>query len=460
MDFTREPIIETIITPRDGCKLVVRSSKGIGQEEYFVDAVELVSFGHSLFFRSLERPKSFLVPVTDYEILEVREARMVLKNMGLDRSIKIGGGREGLGRTRDTEKTTGAIAPIESEESTPAELEMPKAEQEATELPKEVRIDKKRDRRRHYRKRRGTREEKVEEETKEGEGTSISIPPLEEGGKVDILPPNEQELSETGTTLSSSLLSSLLQPPPTLISETIGRYRENFKSAFFLSEEEQYRPHDKVQELLNEDDDFTPTLQEPTYDENALTGVSEEVKEELREQNSITENGSLDESTNALIEAIDKPANALTETVEEPTNVLIENIQTEDVIQTEPSEKEIETSDSILNSEEEPQEEMDEEKFNESPAFQESVDTEESQSAVDDLEQKQPTLLEELTLISIPEEQGDMEQEEFSYKTCLPLYAEEGLNGIQEKSSEESDAKAPITNQSEDITEEKSSTVE
>src|SRR5579872_851456 len=94
VNFTREPIIETVITPREGCKLVVRSSKGNSQEDYFVDAVEVVSFGHSFFFRSTERPKSFLVPVSDYEIIELKETRMVLKNVSTERSIKIGGGRE------------------------------------------------------------------------------------------------------------------------------------------------------------------------------------------------------------------------------------------------------------------------------------------------------------------------------------------------------------------------------
>ena len=78
MDFTREPIIETIITPKEGYKLVIRSSTSAGQEEYFVDAVEIVAFGHALFFRSLERPKAFLVPVSDYEVLEVREANFDL----------------------------------------------------------------------------------------------------------------------------------------------------------------------------------------------------------------------------------------------------------------------------------------------------------------------------------------------------------------------------------------------
>ena len=71
MNFTREPIIETIISPKDGYKLCVRNSKVAGAEEFFVDAIEVVSFGNSFFFRGIERPKPFLVPVSDYEIFEV-----------------------------------------------------------------------------------------------------------------------------------------------------------------------------------------------------------------------------------------------------------------------------------------------------------------------------------------------------------------------------------------------------
>jgi hypothetical protein len=93
VNYTREPIIETIITPKEGCKLVVRNTKGVGQEEYFVEALEVVSFGHAVFFRSTERPKAFLLPVTDYEVVELKETRMVLKNVGIERSIKIGGGK-------------------------------------------------------------------------------------------------------------------------------------------------------------------------------------------------------------------------------------------------------------------------------------------------------------------------------------------------------------------------------
>ena len=95
MNFTREPIIETVIMPREGCKLLIRNSKGSAQEDYYVDAVEVVSFGHSFFFRSLERPRSFLVPVSDYEVLEMKETRLSLKNVAPERSIKIGGVPEG-----------------------------------------------------------------------------------------------------------------------------------------------------------------------------------------------------------------------------------------------------------------------------------------------------------------------------------------------------------------------------
>ncbi len=278
MDFTREPIIETIITPKEGYKLVVRSSKGTAQEEYFVDAVEVVSFGHALFFRSMERPKSFLVPVADYEILEVREARMVLKNAGLDRSIKIGGGREGTLKASNREADKGEVIVAEEEETVVEQEEAHHQPAEAaTEAKSDARLDKKRDRRRHYRKRRGSRGEEREEAPKE-EGTpevvTPTIPPLEDE-KINIPPPEEGAEAQAAP-MSSSLLSSLLQPPPTLISETINRYRENalFKNAFFLTEEEQYKPHDKVHELLNEDDeeDFAPPLQEPTFAKEGETG--------------------------------------------------------------------------------------------------------------------------------------------------------------------------------------------
>ena len=134
MNFTREPLVETVITPKEGYKLVVRSSKGGEQDDFFVDAVEVISFGNACFFRSLEKPKCFLVPVSDYEILEVRESRMVLKTSGTERGIKIGGGRE-----------TSLKLPKE---------ETPIQEIEATAIV-EQRAEKRRERRRSRKRRKG-----------------------------------------------------------------------------------------------------------------------------------------------------------------------------------------------------------------------------------------------------------------------------------------------------------------
>jgi hypothetical protein len=234
VDFTREPIIETVITPREGCKIVVRSSKSVGQEEYFVDAVEVVSFGNSFFFRSLERPKAFLVPVTDYEILEVRETRMVLKSVGLDRSIKIGGGKE---QAPKSYKEPAAEKMIESTSDESAES---KTEEPSVAAKGETRLDKKRDRRRHYRRKRG-REEGKEEQTfdEKEEGAEGEI--KKEEKKIDLIAPLDlgEEIEglpvQPAGSPTTSLFSSLLAPPPTLISETIALYKENelFKNVFF-----------------------------------------------------------------------------------------------------------------------------------------------------------------------------------------------------------------------------------
>ncbi|MCB1136194.1 MAG: hypothetical protein KDK78_08000 [Chlamydiia bacterium] len=248
MDFTREPIIETVITPREGCKLVLRNSKNGSQEEYFVDAVEVVSFGSGFFFRSLERPKAFLVPVSDYELLEVRETRMVLKNVGVDRSIKIGGGRESSRSNREPSSSKAAPA-------APAPVE-------AAEGKEEGRTEKKRDRRRHARRRRG-REERAEAKAAEGQEEvdlpSCEAPQLkgrdkdtpEKGSKskkatqppaVDSEPTDNGELSlEEQLGFSSPMFSTLLPPPPRLISETISQYREReeYKGAFFQEKEEE-----------------------------------------------------------------------------------------------------------------------------------------------------------------------------------------------------------------------------
>lgn len=233
MDYTREPIIETVITPREGCKLVVRNSKGAGQEEYFVDAIEVVSFGSSSFFRSIERPKPFLVPVSDYEVLEVREARMVLKNVGLDRSIKIGGGREPARPMKEAivEKVEQTSTMKHDEEAEDLGADLAPAEAKT-----DSKVDRKRERRRHYRRRRG-RDEGAKEDGSTEEGASTNLE-----NQIILPEPRDSESplgQESTMTTASSIVSSLLPPPPTLISETIERYKKKglFKEAFFSREE-------------------------------------------------------------------------------------------------------------------------------------------------------------------------------------------------------------------------------
>jgi hypothetical protein len=218
VNFTREPIIETIITPKDGYKLVVRNSKSGGQEEHIVDAVEVVSFGHSFFFRSLERPKPFLVPVSDYEVLEVKEARVVLKNANIERAIKIGGGREAPvrhSREPSPERThePAAAESDEQEESAPAH-----------EQSMEPRSDRKRDRRRNRRRRGG-------DDRYEQREWSDKSRPAEDSHSKETSSTQSEETDRGGgahdeTQVSSSMFSTLFPPPQTLISETIGRYKD------------------------------------------------------------------------------------------------------------------------------------------------------------------------------------------------------------------------------------------
>ncbi len=247
MNFTREPITETIITPKEGFKLLVRNSKGGGQEEYHVDSVEVVSFGHSFFFRSLEKPKSFLVPVSDYEIVEVKEVRVALKNASVERAIKIGGGREGPMRSSAREHAA------ERAEAAPVAQEGEASEEEAQSGSGQPRQPERRRDRHRRRRRRGERPEGgegAERGQNEGEPREATQPEaaVEGGG------------TSEETQVSSSMFTTLFPPPSTLISETISRYKEKDLE---LSErgvlpkpvDEEEKPTEKKHD--DEDDDNT-----------------------------------------------------------------------------------------------------------------------------------------------------------------------------------------------------------
>ncbi len=245
MNFTREPIIETIISPKDGFKLLVRSSKAGSAEEYFVDALEVVSFGRAFFFRSLERPKAFLVPTSDYEVLEVKETRVALKNVSHERSIKIGGGREGPPRHRER-----APQPPREEELSVASDEGSSEESGTVETGTEPRLDKRRDRRRHRRRRGDDQEWTDRSRGQEGQPREAEAARPEEAG--------EGGGAQDEAKVSSSMFSSLFPPPPTLISETLSRYKDKEASEGTPTEEkrEKHPPveKDEPKEPSREDD--------------------------------------------------------------------------------------------------------------------------------------------------------------------------------------------------------------
>ncbi|MCK4934436.1 MAG: hypothetical protein KAR79_02505 [Simkaniaceae bacterium] len=204
MNFTREPIIETIISPKDGYKIIVRNSSLESHEEYSVDAIEVVSFGKSFFFRSLERPKSFLVPVEKYEIVETKETRMVIKKAVVEKSIKIAGGK----------------TPNISTKQTVAE----KAED-----------GQKKDRRKSKKKpteKAPPKDKKIQETNKALEG----------GSKKDEVK------------VSSSGYRSLLPPPKSLISENMERYK-NIENTAGIIPSKKVEPivESPTEELLQEE---------------------------------------------------------------------------------------------------------------------------------------------------------------------------------------------------------------
>jgi len=197
VNFTREPIIETIVSPKDGYKLCIRNSKVSGSDEFFVDAVEVVSFGSSFFYRGQERPKPFLVPVSDYEIFEVKETRVILKNVSHDRNIKIGGGRE-------------ASLKSSKESVVEKKIEVKEVEEVAEVDSAEPKTDKKRDRRRSRRRR------VAEEKRTDGDKSSDDQESLENTDDAPASP---------AVALVVPTFSQLLPPPSVLISERLNQLR-------------------------------------------------------------------------------------------------------------------------------------------------------------------------------------------------------------------------------------------
>lgn len=291
MNFTREPIIETIISPKEGCKLLVRTSKSVsGAEEYYVDAVEVVSFGPAFFFRSMERPKAFLVPVSDYEVLEVKETRVALKNVSHERNIKIGGGREPSHRHSNREPAQEREREREREPVVASVDEDQQAVAEEGELDDAIgaRMDKRRDRRRRRHRRPSDEQEWTDRRQADDQKPKPEGEQKAQGGG-----------AEDEAKVSSQMFSSLIPPPSKLISETISRYKDKefmeslptreVAGAKEVKVDETKDEKPKEEKPKKEPKELPPSDDEPTGSESTpLNRVSTSLVSEHLEINSLS----------------------------------------------------------------------------------------------------------------------------------------------------------------------------
>jgi hypothetical protein len=280
VDFTRQPIIETVITPKDGYRLAVRSSKNLGQEEFVVEALEVVSFGVHCFFRTLDRSRAFLVPVSDYEVLEIREGRLPIKAASLEGTVKIPTVKE-FSRPVHKEPERKEAPPSYKEPSVVQSTELPNleelsAKETAPSSFQDSRNDRRKDRKRGQKKRRPERDETFEEERPlpKPELPSVvtdvrSVPSVAEMAIVS---------AETSA-VQPTFTSSILPPPTTLIREDLERLRKSdtYKGAFYSKvpaapeEEEDDSPviplslQGDEEPIIKGPEEFTPVVEENTY---------------------------------------------------------------------------------------------------------------------------------------------------------------------------------------------------
>jgi hypothetical protein len=195
-----------VITARDGYKLTIRSiQEGAGKEEYSVEAVEVVAFGETRFFRSLEKPQPFLLPIHSYLVLEVRETRVVLKSVSIEKSIKIGGGRDGAVRNlKEAQVEKEPVSHTASEVAPPLE---------------ELSADSRRkDRRRHRRRRTNEERNEMKEWSDQKQQRSSSI-----AGEAAV------STAEPAATIPQ--FGAMIPPPTTLIAESFARKTASVEEA-------------------------------------------------------------------------------------------------------------------------------------------------------------------------------------------------------------------------------------
>jgi hypothetical protein len=205
----------------------------------------------------MERPKAFLVPASDYEVLEVKEARVALKNVSHERNIKIGGGREAPMRHAHREP------PQEREPMIAAEEEAQDAgEDTALDEAISSRMEKRRDRRRRRHRRSSDEQDwsdRQQQPQEEQKPQSDSAQKAQGGG------------AEDEAKVSSQMFSSLIPPPPRLISETISQYKDK-----------EFMERPPAKEVDEDKDEDKEEPEEPTGSESTpLSRVANPVVERL-----------------------------------------------------------------------------------------------------------------------------------------------------------------------------------
>jgi hypothetical protein len=180
----------------------------------------------------------------------VKETRVALKNVSHERNIKIGGGRDASVRVQKE-------APVEKLEETDTveEAEKRSSDDGQPEVTVESRNDKKRDRRRHRRRRLADERREWAEKEKQEQQTTDAVPSDETTNPTDVAETNEDQPIKS----SAAMFGTLFPPPPTLISETIAKYkeREGLEGVFFTrashkeesSQESQEEPIEHVEQV-------------------------------------------------------------------------------------------------------------------------------------------------------------------------------------------------------------------
>ncbi len=199
MLFTREPVIESVVASKEGYHLVLHTTKAGRSSELTCEAVEIVTFGNTTFFRSQEKSKPFLVPAADYEISEVKDQRGALKLVPQDRAMKASGGKDSGPKEAPKE------APAAKERTPRPSKSEPAASTDSAESAA--------DRKRRRRRRRGGRDK----------GDELVAHSAEEGTEHDEL----VELHEMARAVTGEALpAGSPDTPSQLIEETLTKYRE------------------------------------------------------------------------------------------------------------------------------------------------------------------------------------------------------------------------------------------